>query len=307
MKIDRLLAMTIYLLNRDIVTGKELSEKFEVSERTIQRDIESINMSGIPIRSQKGVGGGYQIMDTFKLSKPAANKEDINNILTALSGLKTALDSTQIDATIEKMKSIASADDKKISLDFSVVHENKKVSAYLKQISKAIKNRSVISLTYVNAEGVMSKREIEPLLLKFKWYTWYLAAYCLEKQDYRLFKLNRIQELAVPGKQFCTGHTADDSLLEALMKADNRKSIDIKLLCKKKAEYVIGEYIPKCEITEIDGESFYCTMHVPENERFWYAVILSLGDDVKIIEPQSLKQKVYMNAKNMINLYKDDI
>lgn len=307
MKIDRLLAITIYLLNRDIVTGKELSEKFEVSERTIQRDIESINMSGIPIRSQNGVGGGYQIMDTFKLSKTAANKADINNILTALSGLKTALDSTQIDATIEKMKSIASADDRKISLDFSAVHENKKVSVYLKEISKAIKNRNVISLTYVSAEGAVSKRELEPLLLKYKWYTWYLAAFCLKKRDYRLFKLARIKQLDVLKKQCGGGHPADEDMFETLVKADGREYIDIKLLCKKKAEYVIDEYIPNCKITEIDDESFYCSMHVPENERFWYAVILSLGDDVKIIEPDILKNKIYGNAKKMINLYKDDI
>ena len=307
MKIDRLLAITIYLLNRDIVTGKELSEKFEVSERTVQRDIESINMSGIPIRSVKGAGGGYQIMDTFKLSKTGANKADINNILTALNGLKTALDSTQIDATIEKMKSLSPAGVGKISLDFSVVHENKKVADRLNLLSKAINHKKAVSIAYVNADGVLSKREIEPLLLKFKWYTWYLAAFCLEKQDYRLFKLNRIQELTVLQKQCGTEHTVDENLLEELMKADSRKCIDVKLLCKKSAQYVIEEYIPNCEITEINETSFYCTLHVPENERFWYGVILSLGDDVKIMEPESLKLKVYMNAENMINLYKADI
>lgn len=307
MKIDRLLAMTIYLLNRDIVTGKKLAEKFEVSERTIQRDIESINMAGIPISSIRGVNGGYQIMDTFKLSKTPASKADISNILIALCGMKTALDSKQIDATIEKMKSFSSSDGKKISLDFSIVHENKRVSVYLKQISKAINNHKMVSITYVNADNIVSKREIEPLLLNFKWYTWYVTAFCMKKQDYRIFKLTRIQELSVSKKECKKQHLADEKLFDVLMKADNRKCINIKMLCKRKVEHVIGEYIPNCEITEIDDESFYCTMHVPENERFWYAVILSLGDNVKIVEPESLKKKVYENAKKMINLYKDDI
>ena len=307
MKIDRLLALTIYLLNRDIVTGKELSEKFEVSERTIQRDIESMNMAGIPIHSIKGVGGGYQIMDTFKLSQTPASREDVRNIITALNGLKTALADKKLDATIEKMKSIALSDENKISLDFGIVHENKKVGIYLKQISKAINNHKAVSIKYVNADGIVSKRIVEPLLLKFKWYAWYLAAFCLEKQDYRLFKLNRISELTEL-KQECNGmHSADEKLFEDLISADSRQYIDIKLLCKRNAEFVIQEYMPNCEITEIDGQSFYCTMHVPQNERFWYGVVLSLGDDVEILEPESLKKRVYMNAKRMINLYKDDI
>jgi len=307
MKIDRLLAITIYLLNRDIVTGKELAEKFEVSERTVQRDVESINMAGIPISSIRGVNGGYQIMDTFKLSKTPASKADISNILIALCGMKTALDSKQIDATIEKMKSFSSSGGKKISLDFSIVHENERVSVYLKQISKAINNHKVISITYVNADNIVSKREIEPLLLNFKWYTWYLTAFCMEKQDYRIFKLARIQELAVLKKECKKQHLADEKLFDALMNADNRKYINIKLLCKKSTEFVIQEYLPNCKITNIDDESFYCMVHAPENERFWYAILLSLGDDVKIVEPKSLKKKVYENAAKMINLYKDDI
>ncbi|MCT4543636.1 MAG: YafY family transcriptional regulator [Vallitalea sp.] len=309
MRIDRLLSITTYLLNRNIVTGKELAEKFEVSERTIQRDIEAINMAGIPIVSLKGAHGGYQIMDTFKLLKQANNKEDMEIILMALKGLETTLDDNHISTTIEKIKSVSNSDkyNETISVDFSVIHENTSISKYIQILSKAIVNRKVVSITYSSADNFISKREIEPVLLKYKWYTWYLVAYCKNKQDYRIFKLARIGELSVTNQDCMIQHVAEEKLFDTLMGNDNRKYIHIKLLCNKKAMYIIKEYIPNCKIHELNDKEFSCEIDVPENERMWYAILLSLGDDVKIIKPDSLKKRLYYQAKKIINFYKDDI
>lgn len=309
MRIGRLLAITTYLLNRNIVTGKDLAEKFEVSERTIQRDIEAINMAGIPIVSLKGAGGGYQIMDTFKLLKQPTNKEDIESILMALKGLETALDNDQINTTIEKIKSISNSDkyNETISVDFSVIHENNSISKYLKILSKVIVNRKVVSITYISADNFISKRKIEPVMLKYKWYTWYLVAYCINKQDYRIFKLARIGDLYVTNQDCKIQHIAEGKLFDILMDNDKRKYINIKLLCNKKAKYIIKEYIPNCKIHELKDEKLSCEIDVPENERMWYAILLSLGDNVKIIKPDSLKMRLYDHAKKIINLYKYDI
>lgn len=188
MRIDRLLAITTYLLNRHIVTGKELAHRYEVSERTIQRDIETINMAGIPIVSIKGIGGGYKIMDTFQLMKQPLTKEDMNTILLALEGLETALDHEKESSTLEKIKSISPAQNETISMDFSVVHENKYIHEFLKLLSDAILNKKVVSMTYSNAWQEKTHRSVEPVMIKYKWYTWYLVAYCLEKQDQPIVK-----------------------------------------------------------------------------------------------------------------------
>ncbi|WP_304944455.1 helix-turn-helix transcriptional regulator [Vallitalea guaymasensis] len=307
MRIDRLLAITTYLLNRNIVTGKKLAEKFEVSERTIQRDIETINMAGIPIVSLKGVSGGYQIMDTFKVMKQPMTNDDIEAIIIALKGLETTLENEQITKTLEKIKSLSSDNNEIISIDFSIINENQCISKYMKVLSDAIVNKKMVTVKYCNADQLITKRNIEPVMLKYMWYTWYVAAYCLDKQDYRIFKLNRIQEILQSNIDFEKQHIAEDEIFDKLLRKDNRKYIHMELSCTKKAMYVLKEYIPKCNIAELDEDTYICEMSLPENERMWYSIVLSLGTDIKVISPVELKERIVLHSKKILEFYNDDI
>ncbi|GMQ61758.1 helix-turn-helix transcriptional regulator [Vallitalea maricola] len=307
MRIDRLLAITTYLLNRNIVTGKQLAVKFEVSERTIQRDIETINMAGIPIVSLKGVSGGYQIMDTFRVMKQPMTNDDIEAIIIALKGLETTLEDEQITKTLEKIKSLSSDNDEIISIDFSIINENQCISKYMKALSDAIVNKKMVTIKYCNADQLITKRNIEPVMLKYKWYTWYVAAYCLDKQDYRIFKLNRIQEIVQSNISFNKLHIAEKGLFDKLLRKDNRKYIHIKLSCSKNAMYILKEYIPKCTIVELGEDTYLCEMTLPENERMWYGIVLSLGTDIKVISPVELKERIVLHSKKIIEFYNYDI
>lgn len=305
MRIARLLSITTYLLNRNIVTGNYLAKKFEVSERTIQRDIEAINMAGIPIISLKGVGGGYQIMDTFKLLKQPMKSEDMNKIVIALKGLESVLKDKKLETTIEKLKSVTLENPNQniINVDYSAVHENLNIDKYLKLISESIIENKVILIRYVNNSGSISNVKLEPVLVQYKWYAWYLVAYNLEKQSYRIYKLSRIQTINKLFKFNSIEHIADENLFDNLMKKDSRIYLDIEMICNEKSKYILSEYLPNMKFVKDSTDKYICNIKLPEDERMWFAIILSLGDDVKVLKPKNLIQKLKNNSNKIINLY----
>ncbi len=199
MKIDRLIGITMYLLNRNVVSAKELAERFEVSVRTVVRDIETLSMPGIPITSFMGSTGGYEILDTFKLNKQIINMEDYLFIITALKGLCSAYDNQKVNTTLEKLLATGQCniDGQRVFIDFSIVKEGDKIPEYVSKIEQAVIDRVMISFEYTDSLNRTNPRTVEPLALNYRWYAWYLFAYCTYKNDYRIFKLNRISELSL--------------------------------------------------------------------------------------------------------------
>ncbi len=304
MRIDRLLGITMYLLNRDIVTSNELSNQFEVSVRTIQRDIESLNLAGIPISSQTGNGGGYEILDTFKLNKQITNADDYLFIITALKGLCTAVDNNKINNTLEKLLMVGNNSvNQHIFLDFSVLKEKNETREYINVFDKCILEKSVVNFDYTNADNKAHNRNVEPLAVTYQWYSWYLFGYCTYKQDYRLFKFSRISNVDVINVKYNTTHEDVNLLLEKQLNNDTRPYYDIKLLCKKESVLQAKEYLNGNIIEEKENGDVLMTLHTPTNERMWFSLLLGFGNDILIIEPQELKDRVVNKAKEIIKLY----
>lgn len=304
MKIDRLLSIVTYLLNRDIVSGKQLAEKFEVSERTIQRDIDSINMAGIPIVSIRGANGGYQILDTYKLSKQPMNSNDIDSISLALEGLYSVFGDEKISDTLEKVKSTKSkSSERNIIIDFSVVKENKKIMEFLKRIDEAIIKKIKIKFSYTTANNYQTERIVEPVILKYAWYTWYLVAYCEEKETYRIFKLIRMNNLEITDISCEDRGELDIELFYKIMNNDKRKTLDVILKCKKNLVTLVSEYLGNIQWEEKDDDFCEGRITVIEEERMWFAFLLSFGDEIEIIEPKSLKEKLIKHSKKIIDKY----
>lgn len=306
MKIDRLLGIVIYLLNRNIVSANTLAEKFEVSVRTIQRDIETLNLAGIPVTSIQGVNGGYGIIDSFKLEKQIANTEDYLFIITALMGMSSAYNSKNLEATLEKLLSLSKQEKSrspKIKLDFSASREGSNIDEYLKIIENACDKEHSIQFEYTNSYGEKTLRLVEPIGAIYKWYAWYMLGYCQEKKDYRLFKIARMRNLKKLDQHFSVKHENIDKLLEQQEKRDNRKYIEIKLLCKGRIRVSIEEYFPKGSIEMLEDGDFILRFTVPENEIGWKGILLTYGDKIKIIEPEQLKREFIARAKEILNTY----
>ncbi len=181
MKIDRLIGILSILLQKDKVTAAELSDKFEVSRRTIIRDIDDICKAGIPIVTTQGKGGGISIMEGYKIDRVLLSNEDIMAIFT---GLKS-LDSVSDNPHYRQLMDLAAWD-------------KSAVSGKIELIKSAIKNNNIISFKYYAPNGE-STRIVEPYHLIFQWSNWYVWGYCTARQDYRLFKLTRLFKLKDTG------------------------------------------------------------------------------------------------------------
>lgn len=307
MKIDRLLGITVFLLNHEKVSANILAERFEVSKRTIQRDIEDLNKAGIPVLSIYGTNGGYEILNTFKMERQTACDNDYSLILTALKGLSTAYDNPKIESVLEKIISVNgnNVSQQNIFLDFGVLHESANINGLLKLLDSAVSGKKMVSFNYTNSDGTTRNHEVEPIALTYKWYSWYLFAFSNYKKDYRLYKLVRMANTRVTNHAFLQKHDSADILLKKHDKKDNRKYINVRLHCKAEIKMQVIEYLNGEIVKEYENGDFVLNLHLPENEHFWFGTILALGRKAMVLEPEKLKKQLCEKAKEILDMYNE--
>ncbi|MBP1755092.1 MAG: hypothetical protein H6Q59_1490 [Firmicutes bacterium] len=220
MKLDRLYAITIYLLNHGKTSANELARHFEVSQRTIQRDIDALCQAGIPVVALTGTNGGYEILDTFRMGQHAATEEDYTHILTALKGLATAIHDPKVNATVEKFSSLIKEGSHGVILDFSILREGDE--RILQLLKSAVQSKLVVRFSYTNADNETRTHMVEPIAVIYRWYAWYLLAYSTVKEDYRFYKLVRIQNLERTDIPFSKEHEDADQILRRNDEKDER-------------------------------------------------------------------------------------
>lgn len=297
MKIDRLISIIMFLNNRNRVTAKELAERYEVSIKTIQRDIESIDMAGVPIVSYKGQDGGYEILDNYKINSSAMNKEDVYLITKLLEGLGSTYSSQDISSLKEKFIAIGDNENSsnKFIMDFSPWGNENKTKEKLTLLDRCFIEKREVKFEYCNLNGEHSKRRVEPLKLIFKSFSWYLYAFCLEKEDTRIFKVKRMRNIQI-GDEFYNEREIDTS---KLFNDRENNIVNVKLKVSnnflKKADDYFDEY-------ELDKGNII-KFSFPLDE--WiYSMILGFGSEVEVLEPLTLRESIKNKIKDMNNIYK---
>lgn len=285
MKIDRLIGIITILLQKDKVTAPELAERFEVSRRTINRDIEDISKAGIPIVTTQGSGGGISILDSYKMDKTLLNDDELQAIFSGLKGIDSISKTSYFTKMIEKL----SGKNNRIQVDDSVIidlssHYQKPLTQKIDVIKNAIHIRKCLSFRYYYEKGE-SERCIEPYRLIFKWSSWYVFGYCLDRQAYRLFKLNRLWNISVLDKEFIPREIPENEL--QFDDYFSSKTIHLKAVFSKSEKYrLIEEYGVNCYSYTDNGELLLERNFASyDNMRSW---IFSFGDKVTILEPQQL-------------------
>jgi len=299
MKLDRLLGILTILLQHDRVTAPYLAEKFEVNRRTIGRDIDALCQAGIPIVTHQGSGGGISIAEGFKLDKSILTTGELSNIIAALKGIGSVSEQSRIERTLDKL---GANSDAVVSLSEPVVidlasYYKGELTAKIETIKQAIFENRTIKFDYYYEKGE-SRRHIEPYMIVFQWSSWYVFGYCLERMDWRMFKLNRLWDILLCDQQF----TLREIPLE---KRDfhSHLSDDMKLvaLFDKSAKYQLIEAYGLDSYTET-AEGLWFEFGFT-NRNYLIGWLLSFGAKVKVTEPVDIADEIRAISKNILALY----
>ncbi|MFR2534416.1 MAG: helix-turn-helix transcriptional regulator [Clostridia bacterium] len=298
MQTNRLFEMVYLLLERKTMTAKELAQRFEVSTRTIYRDVEVLSSANIPIYCSKGKGGGIHLLENFVLDKSILSETEQNQILFALQSLEK-LKASDEHQTLDKMHRIFKKQSKDwIQIDFSSWGTSKEKDTTFAIIKEAILNCQVITFTYYNTYGQQKQRTVEPLQIWFKDKAWYLKAYCREKQDYRIFKIARMKHITKQEETF------ERTLPKQPEKSWEIKTVLLKLQIDKKMAYRIYDEFEESQIQVLENGNFYITVEYPEND--WiYGYILSFGEYIQVIEPEYIKEEIKRQLQKTLENYKE--
>lgn len=300
MKIDRLLGIVMILLQKDRVSAPYLAEKFEVSRRTINRDIETLCMAGIPIVTMQGGKGGISIAEGYKVDKSVLTYEELSSVVAAIRGLDSVSYSPYTDKLLRKFfikpEQVISPKDS-IIINLSS-HYKSALTEKFGLIKAAISNNKRISFRYYSDKGD-SVREIEPYYLAFQWSAWYVFGYCIEREDFRLFKLNRLWELKEMDISF-----KPREIPEERKEFDGYFSdeIQISVIFDESVKYrLVEEYGVECYQVTPEGKLQFQTSFT--NKEYMISWILSFGDKAEVIYPTALKKELKQIAMNIYQRY----
>ena len=222
MQTNRLFEIIYILLEQKSVTARALAERFEVSQRTIYRDIDALSLAGIPVYTEKGKGGGIGLLPDFVLSKSLLSEGEQSEILTALQGLGS-IKAAETDQVLRKLSAVFNKSAVPwLEVDFSDWGNCQ--GDMFQGCKTAILEKRVAAFDYYSTYGVKTSRRVEPVQLWFKSRAWYLRAFCLNKQDVRLFKLTRMQNFVLTDELF----SERDLPIEELPEPGDMRLVNLK-------------------------------------------------------------------------------
>lgn len=297
MQESRLFKIVYHLLDKGQATAPELAEKFEVSVRTIYRDIDALSGAGVPIYAEAGRNGGIYLMNDFVLDKAVLSEEEKQEILTALQSINS-MNNIGNNQTLQKLSAIFNMSSENwLEVDFARWGNNGTDNEKFELLKSAVIHQKCVKITYANSYGTISERIIKPLKMSYKSMSWYLKAYCTEKQDYRIFKLTRIIDLEMLTDGFCKSSFPE--LDETLGQAYNT----IVLRFPKNISYRVYDEFDKTRVSKKENGDLIVSVEMPEDE-WLIGYLLSFGTQVDIIEPAYLKDIVAEQAKKIYEKYK---
>lgn len=308
MKIDRMLAIIVLLLGRDRMSARALADRFEVSTRTIYRDIDSINMAGIPIISYTGSQGGFGIMDNYKLSHQLLTPDNLCSMLSVLKGVNSTLDDAALESSIEKLRSLLPNEttlhleslSDQLVLDMTPWGYSKAQKQLIKTLRGAISGAHMVQFSYRDYNNQPSIRQVEPMSLVFKGYAWYLFGYCRLREDVRLFKLSRIENLQVQADHFMPRDMCYEDMARDFQASAVPLDITLKFTAQVRSR-VEDIFDPKI-IEFLDNGDMLVNAQFGGAD--WYLpLILSFGEHVTVLSPEGVRQEIAGSIGAMYGLY----
>ncbi|MGN0943453.1 helix-turn-helix transcriptional regulator [Fusobacterium varium] len=307
MKIDRLLSIIMVLIEQNKISASKLAEMFEVTPRTIYRDIETIQAAGVPIVTYTGTNGGIGILENYKIDKKFFTKEDMITIMTGLGSISSSVTNSGLNKVLTKLQSLIPEDHTQeiklksgqVVIDLTTWSGNKKLQANLIKIKEALNQRRYLIFKYLDGNGKSTERKVEPYQLLWKEEKWYINSYCTMRNDFRLFKLSRISYLKVLDETFSL---REFDMEELRMNWSEKRILNIKLLADVSLKEKILERCEEENITYCGKNKMIVEFPFVDDD-FGYELLLSFGNKCECLEPVEIREKLIEKIRNMLHIY----
>jgi predicted DNA-binding transcriptional regulator YafY len=307
MKIERLLSIIVILLNRRRITAKELAERFEVSIRTIYRDIASLNGAGIPIISNQGYAGGLSIPESYKLSKQLLTPRDLDAMISTLEGVNQGMAHKDLQRIIEMLVSLLPKEDeariatrhRSLVVDLTPWGPMETPNQMMQVVQRAVDDTRLLAFRYKDSSGKSTNRTVEPHTLVYKAYAWYLVAYCRLRSDFRIFRLSRISDPHLGDGSFLVRDPGD---IHRFFQFNCAPLQPVVLRFSPTMGTRVEDSFPGAELSHDEDGFITVRLKLPDDP--WIlAFILGFGADAEILAPESLRQKMKKNLVKIKNIY----
>lgn len=304
MKIERLMYILVTLLSKKYLKATEVAQMYQVSSRTIYRDIDTLSLAGIPIYSKQGTDGGFYIDENYKLNSFLFSDMEKKMLQELSFSLATSYKSPKFDELSKKMSYLVGKN-KSVSPYFFDLTLWKTNQLFLERIEEAMETNQVLEFEYTTFNGVSSVRKVEPINLVFKSSVWYIYAFCQLRQENRLFRISRIRQIKQVGETFDfkkhqpLSKEALDNFYTGLSQKIEMISIVLEFKLEAKAK-VYDSFLEK-DITEYP-EKLIVSKEMPK-ERWLIEMLMSFGGLVKVVSPDYLQKEIIEEAQKILNQY----
>ena len=287
MKTGRLFEIIYLLAENPDMTARRLADFFEVSVRTIYRDIEVLSAAGIPIYAERGKGGGIRLMEGYVLDKSVMTAEEKKLLLSGLHAIAQVRpeENRELLGKLEAM--FGSSGGNWIEVDFGNWRDEGGEKVIFEQLKNAILEHLCVRFCYTGTNGVRQERKVEPMKLVFRSMAWYLYGYCRKRKDFRFFKLRRIQKLETVQENF--KRVLSGSVLKEKEYTKGGEKLRIRMLVHPRSAYRVYDEFPEYQRLEsgellVEWEAY--------EEEFLYGYLLGFGADLTILEPEAVRRKM---------------
>ena len=307
MRLDRLLAITVMLLNRDRVTAREFADRFEVTVRTIYRDVEALSLAGIPVVSYQGNNGGFGLVENYRWDRQLLTMNDMVSMLTALKGVNETLEDGELDTAIEKVTALVPPDRaaeleeglEQFVVDMEPWGGAPRLRERIRSLHRAVVEHRTVRFAYSSAKGEDTVRVVEPMTLILKGYTWYLFGFCRARDDFRVFRLSRMRSLEPLRERFRRKEASYRDYLDAgagrggtagRSKAD-ASAVRLRLRFAPAVRFLVEDHFAEADRTTLDDGAVEVRATFPR-DRWVDSMILAYGDQVEVLEPKWMRDRI---------------
>ncbi|WP_017813082.1 helix-turn-helix transcriptional regulator [Paenibacillus shenyangensis] len=305
MKLERLISIIYKLLNHEILSAATLAEEFQVSQRTIYRDIDVICAAGFPVISHQGTHGGYGMMQGYKMDKSLLGSYDVASLITVLRSLSSVFQDERVQSTIERLQTIeAEHHPPSLSVDLETRRTAPHVLAHLRT---AITQRQVVQFDYINADNVRTSRDIEPVHLYFKYGNWYVYGYCRNRQEYREFRLSRMMDVELTTEPFQANHEVPGESQVDWWSSMPRELEEVVIRVQPEALAEALDQFQQMdrEFHEDGSMTMRISVYKPLEARWLCSILLSFGSGVEVMQPTGLRSILKEQLQKTLRLYEE--